>query len=259
MEIQIGYYPQLFLLVLTRVGSIVGGVTILGKGRVPPPVRLAVALALTILFTPLLAAKGALIQLHLNNTIEIVEAMLNEMLLGFVLALACDIVFTVCNLAGFIIGFGSSLTMAQVIDPTSGVSGEIIGAILQLVCMMIFILSDAHLVLIRLIFQSFSIIPPNPGAWLTQDLMSDIVMLLKRIYICGVRLAAPAIAVAFILDLSFGLISRMAPDFDILFMSMPVRLFAGLATFGFILRYGASFFDSLCQLMERSFARILIG
>lgn len=259
MEIQFGYYPQLFLLVLARAGAIIGSVAILGKGRVPPRIRAAMALMLALLFTPLLSVQGALAATRMTNICEISLAMLNEVLLGMVVGLACDIVLTVCSLAGFIIGFGSSLTMAQVVDPTSGISGDIIGAILQLVGVMIFILCDAHLVLIRLLYQSFTILPQNPAGWLTADLMSDIVLLLQKAYEWGVRLAAPAIAVAFLLDLSMGLIARMAPDFDILFLSLPIRLSLGLATFGFILRYGGSVFGRLCEVMESACGRILVG
>ncbi|MEI6810064.1 MAG: flagellar biosynthetic protein FliR, partial [bacterium] len=152
-----------------------------------------------------------------------------------------------------------SLTMAQVVDPTSGISTDIIGTILQLTCFMIFVLNDAHLVLIKMMYQSFAILPLNPSAWLTRDLFSDVVQLLQRAYEWGIRLAAPAIAVAFLLDLSLGLMSRMAPNFDILFMSLPIRLFAGLFTFGMILRYGGPFFSYMCEFTEGFCSRILLG
>lgn len=259
MEIQLGYYPQLFLLVLARAGAIIGSVTILGKGRVAPRIRVAIALSLAILFTPMLAANNTFATVHLTNAFEVTIATLNEILLGMVIGLTFDIVFTACQLAGFIVGFGSSLTMAQVVDPASGISTDIIGTILQLTCFMVFVLNDAHLVLIRLMYQSFAILPLNPSAWLTHDLFSDIVQLLQKAYEWGIKLAAPAIAISFLLDLSLGLMSRMAPNFDILFMSLPIRLFAGLITFGMMLRYGGSFFSHMCEFTEGFCSRILVG
>jgi flagellar biosynthetic protein FliR len=259
MDIQFGYYPQLFLLVLTRIAAIVGGLMIFGKGRVPPRIRSALILALAFMFTPLLSAEWVQVGAGITNLFELTLAVLNEVLLGLVLALVCDIIFMLCQMAGFIIGFGASLTMAQAIDPTSGTSGEILGSILQLTCFMVLILNDAHLVVIKLLFQSFSVLPHNPAEWFSQNLLSDVVMLLTKAYEWGVRLAAPAIAIGFLLDLSFGLIAKMAPDFDILFLSLPIRLFLGIAIIGYILHYSGPFFDSVTELFLSACKRILIA
>lgn len=259
MDIQLGYYPQVFFLVLARTGAIVGGMTFLGGGRVPPRIRAALALALALLFTPLLSAGSAFSAVHLTGAFDIVMALLNEVLLGLVVALVCDIVFVICNLGGFIIGFSSSLSMAQVIDPASGISGELISAILQLICLMVFILNDAHLILIRLLYQSFAILPPVPSAWLNKDLLADVVLLLQKACVWGIRLAAPAIAVGMILDLSLGLIARMAPDFDILFLSLPIRLFLGFVTLGFILWHVGPIFNWSCEIVTKFCGRILVG
>lgn len=259
MDIQVGYYPQVFLLVLARTGAIVGGAAVLGGRGMPVRIRAALALILALLFTPLLSSGSAFALANLANVFDLVMVLLNEVLLGFVIAFVSNIVFMVCSLAGFVIGFGSSLSMAQAIDPASGISGAIFGSMLQLVCTVIFVINDVHLVLIRLLYQSFDVLPLNPAAWLTSALLSDIVLLFQQACIWAVKLAAPMLAVDFVLCLALGLIARMAPDFNILFLSLPIRLSVGFMTFGFILVHGGSLLSRLGEILLRFSARVLVG
>ena len=63
------------------------------------------------------------------------------------------------------------------------------------------------------------------------------------------KLAIPVLTAALIVDACMGLISKLAPDFDILFLSLPVRLFVGIAAFGLLIRYGGNIFDSMVRDM----------
>ena len=55
----------------------------------------------------------------------------------------------------------------------------------------------------------------------------------------------------------FGLVARLAPDFNILFLSLPVRLGMVILIYGLIFRYGAVFLDRIMQSMLEECARIL--
>jgi flagellar biosynthesis protein FliR len=258
MEITFSYYPQTFLLVLARVLAIVGGAAIFGKGVVPPRIRVGLALVIALVFTPLVPPAWAQAASALNNLPELVFGMLGEVLLGAVISLICDLFMSVCLVAGQVAGFSSSLTMSEAIDPVNGFSNNILGTILQLTFFMLVLISNAHLLLLKLLFQSFVAVPPQLG-WLSRDLLGSLVSLGTMVFEWGVRLAAPVLAGVLIIDAGFGLISRLAPDFNILFLSLPVRLLSGMALIGLTLRFGGGFFSRLMEQMLAYCARVLTG
>ena len=189
---------------------------------------------------------------------ELVFGVLGEILLGGVIALICDLFMAICLVAGQTIGFASSLTMSQAVDPVNGFSNNIVGLIVQMTFFMLVLISNAHLLLLKLLFGSFASVPPQL-TWLSPDLLSNLFSLGTLMFEWGIKLAAPVLAGVLIIDAGFGLVSKMAPDFNILFLSLPVRLFSGMALFGLTLRYGGGLFDRLIELMMAYCARVLTG
>jgi flagellar biosynthetic protein FliR len=247
MDIHLNYLPQMFLLVMARVGAMMGGVVFFGRLRVPARLRLTVAFAITILLVPLVPPAWAKTSMSLVTLPDLVFAMIGEVLLGVALALICDVFLSVFVFAGYLMGFGCGLSMAQAIDPVGSDSDNIMGGFLQTVFFTVFILANGHLFLLRLLFDSFGSIPPQAG-WLQDKTIRDILSLGGVLFVWGLKLAAPVVAAIFILDLSMGLISRMAPDFDVLFLSLPFKLLVGLIMLGLVLRYGGSVFSRLAEL-----------
>jgi flagellar biosynthetic protein FliR len=110
--------------------------------------------------------------------------------------------------------------------------------------------------LIRLLFESFAVVPPG-GTLTATGLWTHLVAMGGIMFEWGVSLAAPLVAAALIVDVSMGLMARMAPDFEIMFLSLPVRLTIGLGLFGIVLRCSAGTFARITEQMLEQCARIL--
>ena len=258
MDIYLSYYPQTFLLVLARVLSIVGGTAVYGKSSVPVRLRVSIGFIIALVFTPLVPTAWAEAAAGLNTMPELVFGVLGEILLGGVIALICDLFMSICLVAGQAIGFASSLTMSQAVDPVNGYSNNIVGLIIQMTFFMLVLVSNAHLLLLKMLFGSFAAVPPQL-TWLSSGLLSNLLSLGTLMFEWGIKLAAPVLAGVLIIDAGFGLISKMAPDFNILFLSLPVRLFAGISLLGLIVRFGGGLFDRLIETMMAYCARVLTG
>jgi flagellar biosynthetic protein FliR len=148
--------------------------------------------------------------------------------------------------------------MAGVIDPLNGTNENAIGGLLQTTFVIFFIISNGHLLLLKLLGRSFEVIPPQL-IWLKKDVLIDIISMGKLLFEWAIKLAAPTVAAALILDSALGLMSRMAPDFDILFLSLPIRLFIGLALIGITIKFGAGFFEKMAEFTAAYAARIFTG
>jgi flagellar biosynthetic protein FliR len=91
------------------------------------------------------------------------------------------------------------------------------------------------------------------------DLVTSVISLGSVMFEWGLRLAAPVLGAAMILNVALGLMSRLAPNFNILFLSLPIRVFTGIACLGLILRFGSSFFARAIEQMMAACASVLTG
>ncbi len=258
MEVQVACYPQVLILILTRILSVVGGTVFFGRLLVPPQIRVGLAFTIALVLTPLAPAGWLQACASLNTAPSLLMAILGEVLLGGAVALVCDLFIAICLLAGYVAGMSSSFTMAESIDPLNGVSNNILGQILQLTFWMVVLAGNGHLVILKLLFGSFQAMPPQT-VWLHREVWGQLVSLGSLLFLWGFKVAAPVVAAILIVDCAFGLASRMAPDFNVLFLSLPVRLLVGLIVFGLMFRFGDTFLPDIMDQMLAACSRLLSG
>ncbi|NCC51714.1 MAG: type III secretion protein [Spartobacteria bacterium] len=258
MEIQFGIFPQVFLLVFFRVAAIALGTVFLGGNAVPKQVRVALAMALTIALLPMVPDEWILAAGKVTTVPDVILALMGEIFLGLSVGLICDTMVSLCVIGGEVIGLQSAMSMARELDPTSGVENPVFSILMQKAFVLIVLLSGGHLVLIRMVGQSFYAVPPQL-TWMSMDVVTAIISLGSVMYEWGLRLAAPVLGAAMILNVAMGLMARLAPNFNILFLSLPIRVFVGISCIGLILRFGGAFFSTIIDLMMAACNAVLTG
>jgi len=248
MELTVGYYPQMFAMVLARVAAVMMGLNYLGGSSLPVQVKVMMCFMLALAMLYVLPPNWVAVVSAITTMPAMVVALLNELLIGMAIGAICGMFTSACIIAGAIIGFSNSLSMAQSIDPVSGGSSVITGQCLKMVFIMIVFLMDGHLVLVQLLAKSFETVPLGSFVW-DSNWAFHITAMGSLMYDWGMKLAIPVLTAALIIDACMGLISKLAPDFDILFLSLPIRLFVGIAAFGLMLRYGGNIFDTMVRDM----------
>ncbi|MBN1672162.1 MAG: flagellar biosynthetic protein FliR [Kiritimatiellae bacterium] len=256
MTVQFGFWPQTFFLVLARSAGITAAVPFFGGAEVPGPIRIALALLIAVVLTPLVPMEWAVTAASLNTLPAVVLGMVGEALLGAAIGLVCSLFIQACVIGGNIISQGSGLFLARNVDPVHGYDNPIMGQLLQMTFVVIVLATNGHLVLLRLLAASFRTVPPQI-TWLNQATVGELIAMGGEMFRLGVKLAAPLLAASLILNVGLGLIARMAPDFNVLFLALPVRVFMGMFMTGLILRYGAAIFGQLVQRMLELCARVL--
>jgi flagellar biosynthetic protein FliR len=256
LEIGFWYCPQLIVLVLSRVAAVLMTFNFLGWSGVPQVFKVAVALMVTLALMPVVPVEWAVAARKLDTMPALVIAGLSEILTGVAIGLVCQLFLAACRMGGYLIGFSNSLMMAQQVDPGSGVSSNAISGIVQSLFVLLFFLTNGHLVLFQQLAGSFHDLPLFSLSTLT-DSFGGIVAMGARMFEWGLKIAMPVLAVGLLLDVSMGLVSRLAPEFEIMFLSLPIRLFAGLATFGLVLATSGDLFQGMIEEMLSGMMRMM--
>ena len=136
--------------------------------------------------------------------------------------------------AGEIIDNKTGATIAQVIDPLSGVSQPLTGLLLGRFAQVVFVTAGGLTLLVGTIMLSFAIWPMAPEG-LALDLSSITVFEgeFGRFFLLAFVIASPALLILYVIDLGMGLLNRFAQNFNVFTLSLPIK--AAAATFVTIL------------------------
>lgn len=258
MQLHFPLYPITVLLVLFRFSALVGMTALFGRRLVSMRIRMAIAIALAWFTVVRLPPEWSLYCEGITTLIPLVIAIVGEVLLGVALGLVCDMFFAILNVAGMIFGRESSLMMARMVDPTSGEEDVIVGTLFSILFSTLVLLWNGHLLLIKFVVKSFEVLPPG-FFWFRKELLEMYVTLGGDIFHWGVRFALPAMVGGMLVAVAMGLMAKMAPEFNVLFLSLPIRLSVGIGLLMLFVLYGRDPFFQVFETMMLHLKYVLLG
>ena len=222
---QIGAWVGSFLLPLFRIASLLMVMPIIGTKLVPTRVRLYLVLAISVLLAPTLPPMPVVDALTLRSLLLIAQEILIGVMLGFTLQLF----FHLFSVAGQIIAVQMGLGFASMIDPSNGVSVPVLGQMLLILVTLLFLAMNGHLVVFEVLAESFITLPVGMG--LSTNHYWELAGKLSWVLGAGLLLVLPAITALLVVNLAFGIMTRAAPQLNIISIGFPMTLVIGLVIF----------------------------
>jgi flagellar biosynthetic protein FliR len=214
-------------LVFLRAGTVVMLMPGIGEGFVPPRIRLAFALLLSLCLGPV--ARPALAALP-NSMGDLGGAALHEVVVGLILGGLIRYLLSALAVAGEVIAMQSTLSFAQTANPMQAQPGTAIASFLALLGVTLIFATDLHHLFIGAIARSYTLFAPASHT-LVSDAAGVAVRTVGSCFSLGIQLAAPIIVFSLVLHVATGLVGRVMPQFQIFFASTPLTLLLGLSIF----------------------------
>ncbi|MEI9996517.1 MAG: flagellar biosynthetic protein FliR [Rhizomicrobium sp.] len=221
-----------YLLVFSRVGSMVMLLPALGDGGIPSRVRLVLALAITVALAP--TVQGAYPAQAPANTLQLGLLIAQEVTAGMLVGGMSRIIMSALQVGGFLIATQTGLAYAQTVDPTQHEQGAVIGNFFSLLGAVLIFSTDLHHVAIGAIAGSYRMIPPG-AALPTADMAELTIRLVSAAFVLGFQLAAPFIVFGFALYAALGILARLMPQLQVFFVAMPINIMFGFVLLALIL------------------------
>jgi len=213
-----------FLWPLFRIGALVLAAPIFSASSVPVKIRVGLALMLTLAVAPLVPTPPAVELFSLASLAIIVQQILIGATLGFTLQL----VFAAIITGGQVVAMQMGLGFAQMVDPQNGLQVPVLSQFYLMMATLVFLALNGHLILVDVLVGSFQTMPISANGLLPEDFWQ-----LARwgSYVFGgaVSMAIPTIAALLIVNISFGVMNRSAPQLNIFGIGFPVMMLFGFA------------------------------
>lgn len=207
--------------VFLRVGAAISVMPAFGEQSLPTRIRLALALAFTLIVAP--AVMGADPEGRLPPL-----ALLTEPATGLVLGLGLRFFIFALQTAGMMIAQSTSLS--QLFGGTAGEPQAVMGNFLTVAALALAVTSGLHVRMAELLIHSYALLPV--GKMLAApDLAEWGVLQVGRTFSLAFSLALPFVIAALLYNLALGIVNRAMPALAVSFIGAPALTLGGLILF----------------------------
>jgi len=209
-----------FMMIFARVGTAFFLFPGFRNQQVNVRARLAIALAVSFLLTPVLMD---ILPTMPGDPFLLLLILGGEILSGAILGTTALILFAAMHVAGTVISFVSAMANALIFDPISQQQSAIVSGFLSTAATLLLFVTDLHHVLIQALIDSYTLFQPG-APHIVGDISELIVRQVSATFKLGVQLAMPFIVISLVYNLALGLMTRLSPQIPVFFVAMPFQL-----------------------------------
>lgn len=214
------------MLVFSRAGGLLALAPAFSAQSVPIVYRIAIAFFLATIVHSL----APLPKEVPGHFLLLILGIGHEVIVGLLMGLGVRLVFYALEMAGQIMATEIGLTTSTSLDPVTRGETSPVTTALSYLGIVIFFISGAHHLMLLAFVRSFELVPAAAGNF-DPRIVDVVVRESGRIFLLAVQMAAPLIAINFLVNFALAILSRAAPTINAFLLSIPLQIFAGLTIF----------------------------
>lgn len=211
-----------FLFALVRSSAWLSFVPPFSSGVIPRVVRLGLAASLALAATPQLAAgvkSGALVTL---STAAFISGLVVQAAIGSLLGFMTSIIFSVVSSAGSLTDMASGLSASTTFDPISGTPNPVTANTYNLLLTTLLFATGGDLVVVKGFMTSFRAAGLNGHT--TSLIGPALISEIGYFFVATVEIAAPVIGCMFLAYVALGLLTRAAPQLNVMSLGFAINI-----------------------------------
>jgi flagellar biosynthetic protein FliR len=240
------------LLVFARIGSAMMLLPGFGEVYVPQRYRLLFALIFSGLLLPVLAP---VLPPMPQSPAQLALVLGGELVIGVFIGTLTRLILTALQTAGQLISIQMGLSNAQIFNPLADAQEAIPSAFYTMLGVLLMFLTNLHHLMLRGLVDSYAVFVPGhlpPVGDLSQAIAASVAASFRL----AMEIAAPFIVLGMVFFVGLGLIARLVPQLQVLFITQPLQIMGGLLLLGLLAASGMGWF---LQVFTQQFQLIIPG
>ncbi len=221
-ELQLLNTMATFVFPLMRISAMFVSMPVLSVHAMPARIRVILSGAIALIVMPVLPPLPQVEMLSYTGIMISVQQVAIGLTTGFIL----QMVFAAVIFAGQGVAYGMGLGFASMVDPLNGQQVPVISQIYMISTTLLFLSLDGHLLLIKLLVDSFTSLPIGES-FDTNDVWT-ILAWSERVFSDGLLLSMPVVISLLLVNVVFGVASKSAPQLQIFSVGFPITLMLGV-------------------------------
>jgi flagellar biosynthesis protein FliR len=205
-----------------RILGLIIAEPVLGHRSIPIRAKVGLAILLAVIIGPMLPGLPNTALFSPEGIFIAIQQLLIGLAMGFVVRLA----LTAAETAGQLMGLQMGLGFAVFFDPQTTAQTAVMGQFLGLFTTLIFLATNGHYWVMTALVESFRVLPVAPDPLAAKGFFVA-AQAGAGIFLYGLLIALPVIAALLVANVSFGILSRAAPQLNLFAVGFPVTLAVG--------------------------------
>lgn len=240
------------LLLACRLGGLLLIAPIYSSRTVPAMVRTALLVVLVWLLAPVaIDSSGGMPTLTLTNAFS-------ETLVGFAIGLGAAVLIAGIEATGELLSIHIGLSGAAVLDPMTNQSVPVLGQFANLFAITLLLSLDAHVGMLDALAASLRFLPVGSPVDEQSGLLA-MVSLGTQLFLLGLRFAAPVVVVVLLGNVALAVLSRAAPQLNILAVAFPIQISLGLFALAASIPLLVTFFTGWHSVYDQVLSTLLFA
>ena len=234
-------------LIFARIGAAMMLLPGFGEAYVLQRYRLLLALLIAALLTPVL---GPSLPPLPASPARLVVMVGGEVMVGVFIGTVARMMVAALETAGMVVSLQLSLSAAVMFNPMADGQSPLPAALYSMLGVVLIFVTDLHHLLLRAAVDSYVLF--HPGALLpVGDLSNTIAHVAAGSFRLGIEMAAPFIVLGIVFFCALGIVARLVPQLQVLFIAQPLQIMGGLFLFAAVLVSGMRWFlEAFAQQMS---------
>jgi len=211
---------QTFLLCLARVIALIAAIPVFAGNQVSGRIKIGLAVATALLLFPSMAPYTPKVAFTIT---EFGLLIINEVLLGVMIGLVAQLIFTAVTFGGTVIGYQMGFAAANIFDPQTTQQLSLMSQFINILALLAFLSFDIHHFFFKIIVESYILLPPGFLDF-SQGAVQQLMQLGGNMFVLGVKFSAPILALLLIANLVLGILARVFPQLNVFMLSFPINI-----------------------------------
>jgi len=237
----------IFLLIFCRVTAFFVVSPIFNHKTVPTIFKIGLGFFISLLVFSMHGANQPLV-----IDIQYMLMIIREVLIGIMMGFIVYIMFVTVQTAGGINDMQIGFAMANIVDPSSGITVPMLGNFKYFLLLVVFMFMNGHHYLLIGLMDSYLYMPID-NDWFARMADGSLAQFITNAVISslviGVQMALPILAAMFITDVGLGFLAKTAPQFNVFVVGFPIKIMLGLLLLALMMPGLAIIFDKLFSIL----------
>lgn len=227
------YNFQAFFLIMMRMHSMFMTAPVFSSDMIPFRTKTMLAFLTSLIVFPMLMNAAPY---KVSGDMGIYAMMvIREVFIGLFIGFISSIIFSAFQMAGqyFAVQIGFGFT--EVVDPLAQVSIPVVGQLKNMIGILVFFFINGHHFLIQAICKSYELAPTLPY---TQQAMGSLLKwtayTTSGMFVIALKIALPIVATVFLVSVAMGMLSKAAPQMNIMMLGFPFKIAIAFSMLAFL-------------------------
>ncbi len=242
-----------FLVILARMAAMIGSLPIFTSSEAALRLRLGLAVTISLLLFPVLDLNLTAQQ---TTAIGLGLVIFREALLGLIMGFVIQLIFFAVQLGGTIVGYQMGFAAANILDPQHQQQIPLLSQFQNVFAILIFLALDVHLMLLRVMVDSYDILPPG-GFGFSGGAVPFLMQLTGEMFVLGLQLIAPVMVVLMLSMFILGIMSRVFSQLQVFLLSFPINIGLALILIGLSMEMVLTLLEQEFQVLQERLLHML--